>query len=70
MEMGEEEGGLLAPTGQVEPLGPEGGWQKSEQEGMRAWSRVGASGLGKKVGTQLGEQAVGRGEGRSSEHLK
>lgn len=56
-------GGLPGPSGPAEPLGSEGGWQKSEQEEMRAWSRVGASGLGKKVGTQLEGRLWGREKG-------
>lgn len=69
MEMGEVEG--VCSSGQVEALGPEGGWQKSEQKEVRTWSRVGASGLGKKVGTYLEGQPVGGGgEGRPSEHIK
>lgn len=67
---GRGEGGLPGPSGQAEPLGPGGGWQKSEQKEMRVWSRVRASGFGKKVGTQFGGQAMGRGKGRPSEHLK
>lgn len=60
--MGEEEGLCIgsslrtSPSGQAEPRGlrgPEGGWQKPEQKGMRAWTRVGASGIGKKAETQL-----------------
>lgn len=45
-----------SPFSQAEPLGLcglEEGWRKPEQKRMRAWSRVGASGIGKKAGTQF-----------------
>lgn len=43
-------------SGQANPLalcGPKGGWQKPEQKGTRAGSRVGSSSVGKKAGAQF-----------------